>query len=130
MKNPIKFLKILLVCVFIFGQPMFAQPIHEAEVFNPQIILPGASHSAGINITTEALQPESAKYEIEEIRTKSISVEARADDMLPALSDMLNRDVQAKADASFESLRRNSAFSVETTLVSRFLGFATTRKSA
>lgn len=122
MKNITKISVILIVCLLTLGQSTFAQPVAESELFNSQTYLQSSSHSAKININAEVLTPESGKYEINE--------DTPMHETLPVLSDMLNQNVEARADASFESLRRNSIFSVESTLVSRFLGFVSSRRSA
>ena len=134
MKNPIRFSQILLVCLVVANQYVFAQPIQErAPVVNYQSEFFSSFSSPihfnattpadnmNINISTEVLKPESGKVIDESMPTN---------EPLPALSDMLNQDVEARAGSDFESLRRNSIFQVESNLVSRFLGFATTEQSA
>jgi len=132
MKNLTRFSKILFVCVLIIGQSAFAQPIQEQGAMTnkqPEFLsspvhlsVPSSSRNVNINISAEVLKPESGKYNIDE--------DTPVNDTLPALSDMLNRDVEVRSEASFESLRRNSIFSVESTLVSRFLGFVASKQSA
>ncbi len=131
MKNPIRFFQVLFVCLVIINQSAFAQPIQEnASMVNRQSeFLPSpiylntnSTTNVHIDINAEILKPKSRKYDADE--------NAPANETLPAISDMLNRDAQAQAVSSFESLRRNSIFQVETSLVSRFLAFTTARESA
>lgn len=49
---------------------------------------------------------------------------------LAELSEMLNRDVQAKSATSFESMRRHQVFQLEQSIVSQFLAFDISQRSS
>ena len=63
-------------------------------------------------------------------RVRPVSDLENPDELLPMLTDLLNRDAAGDAKRSFESLRRNAAFQVEETMASQFLSFESSKRSA
>ncbi len=110
MERRAKKIAIVLLIGLLSATPLLAQSIANAP------------SSPSLEINTHSLN--------DQINTKNSDYLGNSDELLPVLSDMLNQDAANHAENSFESLRRNAAFSVEQTVTSQFLAFDSTKRSA